>query len=76
VPDVCDVCGGALVARPDDNPEALAVRLREYHDKTRPVLEIFQRKEYVAVVDASQSVPAVNAEIRKRLRLPPAGVTS
>ncbi|ADP78762.1 adenylate kinase family protein [Pseudofrankia inefficax] len=76
VPDVCDVCGGALVARPDDNPEALAVRLREYHGKTRPVLEIFQRKEYVAVVDASQPVPAVNAEIRERLRLPPAGVTS
>lgn len=76
VPDVCDVCGGALVARPDDNPEALAVRLREYHEKTRPVLDIFQRKEYVAVVDASQPVPVVNANIRERLRLPPAGGSS
>ncbi|MBL7498613.1 nucleoside monophosphate kinase [Frankia sp. CNm7] len=70
VADVCDVCGGALVTRADDNPEALAVRLREYHSKTRPVLEIFQRKEYVAVVDASQPVPVVQAEIRERLRLP------
>jgi len=69
-PDVCDVCGGTLVTRPDDNPEALAVRLREYHAKTRPVLEIFQRKEYVAVVDASQPVAAVRSEIRKRLHLP------
>jgi adenylate kinase len=67
---VCDVCGGALVSRPDDNPDALAVRLREYHAKTRPVLEIFQRKEYVAVIDASQPVPVVQAEIRKRLGLP------
>jgi adenylate kinase len=76
VPDVCDVCGGALVARPDDNPEALAVRLREYHEKTRPVLDIFQRKEYVAVVDASQPVPVVNAKIREMLGLPPAGGSS
>ncbi|OHV37852.1 MULTISPECIES: adenylate kinase family protein [Pseudofrankia] len=70
---VCDVCGGALVGRADDNPEALAVRLREYHGKTRPVLEIFQRKEYVAAVDARQPVPAVQADIRGRLRLPPVG---
>jgi adenylate kinase len=74
VPEVCDACHGALVIRSDDNPEALAVRLREYHAKTKPVLEIFQRKEYVAVVDASRPVPEVQAEIRKRLDLPPYGV--
>ena len=34
VADVCDMCGSALLVRADDNPEALAVRLREYHDKT------------------------------------------
>src|SRR5689334_9903501 len=44
-PDTCDVCGGRLVSRDDDTPEALAVRLREYHEKTRPVLDIFRRKE-------------------------------
>ena len=43
----CDVCGGKLVQREDDTEEALAVRLREYHDKTNPVLDIFRRKEYV-----------------------------
>jgi adenylate kinase len=72
-PDTCDVCGGALIIRSDDNPEALAVRLREYHDKTRPVMEIFQRKEFVAVVDARRAVPEVQAEIRKHFNLPPFG---
>ncbi len=33
VADTCDVCGGALVAREDDTPEALEVRLREYHEQ-------------------------------------------
>src|SRR5262245_32630694 len=53
--DVCDVCRSPLRVRTDDNPEALAVRVKEYHDKTRPVIEIFQRKEFVANIDATQS---------------------
>jgi adenylate kinase len=69
--DVCDVCGGALVHREDDNPEALAVRLKEYHEKTKPVLDIFRRKEFVAVVDATRPPPDVQASIRERFKLPP-----
>src|SRR6059058_1683990 len=32
-PDTCDVCGGALVSREDDTPDALEARLRDYHEK-------------------------------------------
>ena len=68
---VCDVCGGTLVQREDDTEEALAVRLREYHEKTDPVLELFARKEYVITVDARRSKEEVQQEIRERLHLPP-----
>ena len=44
-PGRCDVCGGELVTREDDTEEALAVRLKEYHEKTDPVLDLFRRKE-------------------------------
>jgi adenylate kinase len=70
---VCDVCGGSLVARADDNPEALAVRLAAYHDETRPLIELFQRKEYVATIDATQPVDAVQLAIRERFKLPARG---
>ena len=70
-PGKCDVCGSALVTREDDTEEALAVRLREYHEKTNPVLEIFRRKEYVISVDARRSREEVQQEIRKLLELPP-----
>jgi adenylate kinase len=69
--DTCDVCHGPLVARADDNPEALKVRLVAYHEETRPLIEIFQRKEYVATIDATRSVPEVQASIRARFSLPP-----
>jgi adenylate kinase len=71
VPGRCDSCGGGLVTREDDTEEALAVRLREYHDKTNPVLDLFRRKEYVITVDARPPKEDVQEEIRKKLGLPP-----
>ncbi len=70
VPDTCDICGSALIVREDDNPEALATRLRDYHQKTTPVLAIFERKEFVAHFDATASVREIQAEIRTRFGLP------
>ncbi len=67
----CDVCGGRLVQREDDTPEALEVRLREYHEKTNPVLSIFRRKEYVVTIDATADRETVQRQIRDRLNLPP-----
>ncbi len=70
VEDTCDVCGGALVSRPDDREDALADRLRDYHAKTEPVLDIFRRKELVVSVDGTRSVAEIQNEIRQTLRLP------
>jgi adenylate kinase len=71
VPGKCDVCGGELERREDDTEEALAVRLREYHEKTNPVLDIFRRKEYVVTVDARPAPEQIQQAIRTRLGLPP-----
>jgi adenylate kinase len=70
VEGVCDVCGGQLITREDDTEEALAVRLRDYHDKTDPVLDLFRRKEYVAVIDATPSKDEIQQSIREKLGLP------
>ncbi|HEY2443275.1 MAG TPA: nucleoside monophosphate kinase, partial [Streptosporangiaceae bacterium] len=67
----CDSCGGELVTREDDTEEALAVRLRDYHEKTNPVLEVFRRKEYVVTVDARPERELVQQAIRNALALPP-----
>jgi adenylate kinase len=70
-PGKCDSCGGELVTREDDTEEALAVRLREYHEKTNPVLDVFRRKEYVVTVDARPEAELVQQAIRNALALPP-----
>jgi adenylate kinase len=68
-PDICDVCGGPLVSRADDTHDALETRLRDYHAKTVPILELFRRKELVVTVDGTKAVPEVQEEIRSRLGL-------
>lgn len=67
----CDSCGGELTTREDDTEEALAVRLREYHEKTNPLLDLFRRKELVITVDARGDRDVVQQEIRSKLGLPP-----
>lgn len=59
----CDLCGGELVSREDDTTEALVARLRDYHEKTNPVLDLFRRKEYVVSVDARPDKEAVHRAI-------------
>ena len=70
VEDRCDICGTELITREDDTPEALAARLRDYHEKTRPVLELFRRKEVVHDIDARPARDQVQAGIREALGLP------
>ena len=66
----CDICGTELITRADDTPEALAARLSDYHEKTRPVLELFGRKEVVHDIDARPAADEVQMSIRKTLGLP------
>ncbi|WP_010587563.1 adenylate kinase family protein [Schlesneria paludicola] len=69
--DTCDVCGGKLVIRSDDNEAGLRQRLQDYRTQTEPVLELFRRKELVIQTDGSQSVEAVSLDIQNQLGLVP-----
>ena len=66
---VCDVCGGQLVARADDTPEVIQARLRDYHGKTEPILELFRQKDLVVGVDGTQPAARVQEEMRAKLGL-------
>jgi adenylate kinase len=67
--DVCDVCSGHLISRPDDTPEAIRGRLDDYHTKTKPVIELFRRKELVIATDGTRPVQEVHQDIKRQLKL-------
>jgi len=76
VPDVCDNCGGRLVTRADDTPEAIRARLRDYREKTQPILDLLREKELIVTVDGTPGPDVVQAEMRLKLGLVPGAVES
>jgi len=41
---ICDLCGGPLYQRADDNEEALRIRLDHYVHDTKPLLDFYQER--------------------------------
>ena len=60
---VCPKCGGRLVRRGDDNLETLQLRMREYQDKTEPVIAHYQKMGLLKAVDSTRSPDLVFASI-------------
>ena len=52
VEGVCDICGGPLFQRPDDNEEALKVRLGHYISSTKPLLEFYEGRGLLVNFDS------------------------
>lgn len=66
-PGVCDACAGPLFQRDDDLPEAVAVRLRAYHDTAEPVLAFYQERGLLWECDGRGSTRAVFELVQGRL---------
>lgn len=58
---VCDRCGGGLVQRSDDRPEAIRNRLLEYHAKTEPLIAFYHERGLLRRIDASGSPKEIHA---------------
>jgi adenylate kinase len=67
VANVCDACGSALVARPDDTEEAVRKRLEAFHRQTMPVAEYYRAKGWLRDVDGLGTVDEVFERIDETL---------
>lgn len=64
----CDSCGGTLVRRPDDEPEAVRTRLAVYDRQTAPVLDWYRdHGTRIATIDAVGTVDEVTARALRAL---------
>jgi adenylate kinase len=65
VAGVCDSCGSALVARPDDTEEAVRRRLEAFHSQTVPVVGYYRSKQVLSEIDGNTPVEQVFEEIKR-----------
>lgn len=64
---VCDKCGSALMARPDDNEGAVRRRLEEFHRQTVPVVSYYEGKNVLQEIDGTAPVAKVFEQIERSL---------
>ena len=50
-PWICDVCGGDVMHRGDDTPDAINNRLDLYEEQTAPLIEFYDQTDRLTVVD-------------------------
>jgi adenylate kinase len=50
-PWICDNCGGDVVQRDDDTPEAINIRLDLYESQTAPLVDYFDAIDMLSVIN-------------------------
>ena len=63
VSGVCSVCGGQVIQRADDQPEAIRSRLEVYERDTAPLLDFYRERGLLVSVDGSRAPDDVTADI-------------
>lgn len=54
VENICDLCGGKLYQRSDDNEESFKTRFETYLVKTEPLINYYKEKAMLHVIDAAK----------------------
>lgn len=67
VEGICDRCGGKLVQREDDTPDAIRRRLAIYDEMTAPLLSYYADRDVLERVDGAQDIETVERDILKAL---------
>lgn len=65
---MCDKCGGELVQRSDDEPETVANRLDVYEGQTKPILNYYEGKRSLHLINGDQPVDKVTEAIEQSVQ--------
>lgn len=64
---VCDLCGGNLVIRRDDEPETVKNRLNVYHEQTEPLKDYYSKCGKLLTVEGQDKVEDTTALVLSAL---------
>ncbi len=64
---VCDKCGGELITRLDDKPEAIRTRLNYYKRDVEPAIDYYKKQGRLIRVDGEKSIEDVYYDVKKAI---------
>ncbi|MEM7168286.1 MAG: adenylate kinase [Planctomycetota bacterium] len=65
---VCDVCGGELYQRSDDEEDQIRNRMKVYSDETSPLVGHYKEQGLLLTIDAAAPVATVSESLRAALK--------
>jgi len=66
--EACDMCGGKLHHRSDDNEETISRRLRVYETQTKPVANYYNEQGKLSAIDGKGDIKRIFTELQSALR--------
>ena len=64
----CDLCGGELYQREDDQPETIKARLEVYHKQTAPLIQFYKAADLLHEVDGNANIDEVTSALTAVVR--------
>ena len=64
---VCDLCGGELYQRHDDEEETIANRLKVYENQTAPLVHYYRQRDLLREIDGVGAIDEIRTRIRGAL---------
>jgi len=58
-PETCPHCGGKLIQREDDRPEAVRVRMEAYRRSTEPLIAFYRQRDLLLTISAEGTAPEI-----------------
>lgn len=65
---ICDICGGTLIQRPDDNEETAKSRIEIYEEQTSPLVEYYTKSGKLQRFNGNNEIDEVYLEIENSLK--------
>ncbi|ADC89382.1 adenylate kinase [Thermocrinis albus DSM 14484] len=65
--EICDRCGTKLIQREDDREDTVRRRLEVYRTQTAPLVDFYQKRNKLIILDASKPQDEVYASILKAI---------
>lgn len=63
----CDLCGGELTFRPDDQKNSILNRIKVYNEKTKPIEEYYRKRGRLKVINGENDPLSVRNKILKEI---------
>lgn len=64
----CDLCGGELTFRHDDQKNSILNRIKVYNDKTKPIEEYYKKRGQLRVIEGESDPLSVRDKILKGIQ--------